>query len=38
MSAWIPAKEHIDAMVRIIADTDEYNTFAKGVFEGYYEV
>jgi len=37
MSAWIPAKEHIDAMVRIIADTDEYNTFAKGVFEGYYE-
>ena len=42
MSAWIPAKEHIDAMVRMITYTDEYNAFAnkriqEGVFEGYYK-
>jgi hypothetical protein len=31
MSAWIPAKEHIDAMVRIIGDTDEYKAFVDGL-------
>jgi len=32
MSAWIPAKEHIDAMVRIIGDTDEYRELVDRVF------
>lgn len=36
MSAWIPAKEHIDAMVRIIADTDIYRTWADDLSRGEY--
>jgi len=35
MSAWIPAKEHIDAMVRILMDTKKYSPISEGIIEGY---